>query len=308
MSVCKKWDTSVGLAFPLLIFRAYLLYDLDIVASQDEIRLDFRYMQQSPPKRHMQIARPSDAPVFFWLHIKKCGGGSVRRALAPDYTLAPRGARPVNFIQSTPDLWNDILNNFRVPLGDYQFRRALFAQRFLYPDSWNTFPRFAFVRPPVDRAVSAFFYLRMSHGPERSFVQHLEENGQAVPKDDHALFDVFLDLVRQAQASETIYQPVNLHFTTHVAPIWADVTGENGEVLLSTLYRLENMTQILQDIRTARGLPPLNPDQARPVNIRGAGLKFEPSPTQTQDIEAIYPHDMDLYENALPTFAPEMFQ
>lgn len=136
---------------------------------------------------------------LFWLHVKKSAGGTVRRLLGPHYLQAERLRKPVNFIQSDPAAWNDILNNFRIPLGEYQFRRCLFARRYLYPDSWEARLRFAFARHPVERAVSAFFYLRVPRGGQNSFVHHARKLRRPVPEKDGGLFDLFLDLVEEAR-------------------------------------------------------------------------------------------------------------
>lgn len=238
------------------------------------------------------------APPFFWLHVKKCGGGSIRRALAPHYVLAERVRKPVNFIQSPPVQWNDILNNFRVPLGAYQFRRCAFARRFLWPESWDGMLRFGFCRHPVDRAVSAFHYLARPRGGERSFVQHLAETGPPPPDDPAALFDAFLDLVAQARASDSIYRPVNLHFTTHTAPVWDDVTDDQGRLLLSHLYRLEDLGPALAEVRAQLGLPaPESP--ALPLqNARDSAEAYCPTPVQRTRIETLWPRDAALYEDA----------
>ncbi|SFE41385.1 sulfotransferase family 2 domain-containing protein [Roseivivax sediminis] len=244
-------------------------------------------------------------PPFFWLHIKKCGGGTIRRMLQPHYVLAERTARPVNFIQSPPAAWNDILNNFRVPLGAYQFRRALFARTYLYPQTWEAMPRIAFLRPPVERAVSAFHYLALPRGGERSFVQHLRETRTDIPTEDGPLFDAFLDLVQEARRSENIYRPVNLHFTTHTAPVTADVTDEAGTLLLSHLFRLEALEPVVAGMFESLGLPP--PDN-RPqrVNQADAATRYTPSPAQRRRIEQLYPGDCELFDRARTRYEPPL--
>lgn len=239
------------------------------------------------------------APPFFWLHVKKCGGGSIRRMLQPHYVLAERVHRPVNFIQSPPEQWNDILNNFRVPLGDYQFRRCAFARRFLWPDKWDFLLRFAFCRNPVDRAVSAFHYLMRPRGGERSFVQHLAEIGPPPSEESHALFDAFLDLVAEARTSSSIYHPVNLHFTTHTASVWEDVTNEQGELLISHVYRLENLQRAIDEVLMLCNLKPTGAPRATRVNSRDAQDAYSPDSEQRKRIESLWPRDFDLYESAL---------
>lgn len=74
---------------------------------------------------------------FFWLHIKKSAGITTRAFLKPYYEEVDRVNKPPSFIQSDPKQYNDILNNYRVLLGEYQFKRALFAKTYLYPNNWE---------------------------------------------------------------------------------------------------------------------------------------------------------------------------
>ncbi len=247
----------------------------------------------------MPKSLPHRLAPFFWLHIKKSAGGSVRRILAPDYDLAQRTKQPVNFIQSPRSQHNDILNNFRVPLGDYQFRRTAFAQTYLYPDCWDQLVRFAFMRPPLERCLSMFFYLARPRGGERSFVQHLQEQGHAVDIANPArLFDQFLDLVEAAQTSPSIYQPVNLHFTTHTAAVHGDVMDANGQMGLTQLFRLEDMAEAIAMVfelcQLSRSLPAELPHH----NARKDSSLFAPSPAQLRRVETLYQMDFELYESA----------
>ena len=103
----------------------------------------------------------------------------------------------MNFIQAQPEQYNAILNNFRIPLGEYQFRRSLFAKTYLYPQVWDSIVRFAFVREPISRCISAFFYLRNQVGRERSFIQEMDADALTIAQQ----FDLFLELIAQSQNS-----------------------------------------------------------------------------------------------------------
>lgn len=238
---------------------------------------------------------------FFWLHIKKCGGGSVRQALAPAYQQAERVKQPVNFIQSAPSVWNDILNNFRMPLGPYQFRRALFAKRYLYigPGEWDGMLRFAFTRSPIERAVSAFFYLSETRNYNLGFPQVLAAQGKTMPDATDKRFDIFLDMVEQSLASATFDGPLNLHFSTHVAPIWGDVTDEEGNILLSHLFKLEDFCAAIGWVRLQHGLPALPLDALPVKNQRNATFNYTPTSSQRDRITSLYPNDFELYETSL---------
>ncbi len=238
---------------------------------------------------------------FFWLHIKKCGGGSVRQALSPAYQLAERMKEPVNFIQSDSAYWNDILNNFRMPLGSYQFRRALFAKRYLYskPGQWDGMLRFAFTRDPVERAVSAFFYLSKARGYNLGFPQVLVAQGNTVPDATDKRFDLFLDIVEQSLNAATFDGPINLHFTTHVAPIWDDITDEDGNILLSHVFRLDDFHSAINWVRAQHALPPLSSDMIPVKNQREPTLNYSPSPSQRHRILSLYPKDRELFESSM---------
>lgn len=103
----------------------------------------------------------------------------------------------MNFIQAQPEQYNAILNNFRIPLGEYQFRRSLFAKTYLYPQVWDSIVRFAFVREPISRCISAFLYLRNQVGRERSFIQEMDADALTIAQQ----FDLFLELIAQSQNS-----------------------------------------------------------------------------------------------------------
>ena len=238
----------------------------------------------------------TDKKPFFWLHIKKVAGGTIRKRLSPWYVQAERVHKPVNFIQSDPSAYNDILNNFRVPLGAYQFRRADFARTFLYPETWEGMVRFAFLREPISRCVSAFHYLQKPRGGERSFVQHLIETGQPIPETMEGLFDVFLDLVESARRSASIYEPVNLHFTTHTAPVFPDVTDKKGNLLLSQLFRLEDLDAALEHVASLCGLPRPDMSLAESKNVGDADVAYVPTASQAEKVNWLYADDLLLYE------------
>jgi hypothetical protein len=98
---------------------------------------------------------------IFWLHVKKAGGTSLRDVLSPFYVLADdRYTYPKPFIASPREQWNDILNNYRIPLGKYDYKRMLFAKKHLYTEEeFCRLYKFVVVRNPYDRAVSAWKYI-----------------------------------------------------------------------------------------------------------------------------------------------------
>ena len=186
---------------------------------------------------------------FFWLHIKKSAGSSIRKLLQPYYKEVDRDKKPPNFIQSHPAEYNDILNNYRVVLGEYQFRRCLFAKNYLYKDQWDDIFSFAFSRNPTDRCLSMFYYLyRKDAGFIRNLMRSLKGsvNTRKLHFSTAFAFDAFLHNVQKARVSDSIYRPFGSHFTTHTAPVWEDITDLDGNILLKTVFRLENLVEHLR--------------------------------------------------------------
>ena len=61
---------------------------------------------------------------FFQLHIKKAAGQSMRKSLQGYYSQVNR-FKPMPFVAQGKNYWNDILNNFRIPLDDFDYKRML---------------------------------------------------------------------------------------------------------------------------------------------------------------------------------------
>ena len=239
---------------------------------------------------------------FFWLHIKKSGGITTRKLLQPHYVEVDRVNKPMTFIQAKPAQYNDVLNNYRVVLGDLQFKRALFAKTYLYKEQWDQMYSFAFSREPVDRCISMFFYLFFKN--KGSFLKQLELSLQ-IRKDHKRLgisrsfaFDVFLDLIEESQSSESIYRPVDLHFSTHTARMYPDVTDEEGKVLLTEIFRLEDLSKGINKVYTQVGIADRVEQGELRIN-KGMNRKdYQPSTTQLKKIQRLYKRDFDLYESA----------
>ncbi|WP_425409939.1 sulfotransferase family 2 domain-containing protein [Hyphococcus sp.] len=240
---------------------------------------------------------------LFWLHIRKSGGTSTRNRL-PDsvYSKTDHYYAPRCFLQSDPADWNDILNNYRVVLGEYTFRRAQFAKKFLYKDNWDDLLSFAFSREPLDRCLSMFYYVfwRNAEIGARLLdsVRIYRSTGKATLTDSRA-FDIFLDVLDECLNDEkkSIVSP-NLHFRTHISRMSLDVTDENGAVMLKRIYRLESMNGALKEILGEFGLEALPPEETKRVMNKSKQKRFTPSREQIRKVEALYKDDFDIYENA----------
>ena len=235
------------------------------------------------------------AKNFFWLHIKKSGGTSIRTILQPHYTLVDRSKKPVNFIQSKPCQYNDILNNYRVVLGEYQFKRTLFAKKFLFKEEWAQMESFAFSREPTDRVLSMYFDLFRG---KFFFLKHSRKNPKLLFSNSYR-FDFFLDCALEARDSSSIYTPLSLSFTTHTAPMFEDVTDDNGVILLKRIYRLENLERGVSEVFESCGITK-RPKQIEVRKNKNKNRKSMPlSPLQIIKIRNIYEKDFELYENAM---------
>lgn len=234
----------------------------------------------------------------FWLHIKKSAGQSAMRLLAPVYKEVERKEKPACFVQSPRQDWNGILNNHRVPLGEYQFKRSLFAKKFLYQERWDSLYKFAFVREPVDRCLSQFFYLW--HLPKRgrqarltfSMLKNFRFSGR-VEYD----FDRFLDAISTCRDSKSNYSPQDLHFQTHTAAMWDDVTDCEGNILLDDIFRVEDLRPAISEILVRFGHPPLE-TKAEIRKNQSKRAHFNLSERQRLLIEKLFAKDFDLFESA----------
>lgn len=172
---------------------------------------------------------------FFWLHIKKAGGTSFRKSFSPPYVETERGLNCKPFVALPKEEWNDALNNFRIPLGSYDYKRMLFARKFLYEkDEFEEMFKFVIVRNPYARALSAWRYLmkdRLVFHPKKLAMKYS--------------FHQFLKEVPRYWKEKK-----NRHIATHTAPIWPDITDENGKLLVDEIIKLEEFDQHIDKLNT----------------------------------------------------------
>jgi hypothetical protein len=100
----------------------------------------------------------------------------------------------------------------------------LFAKKCLYDDFDARF-KFAVVRNPYDRAVSCWRYLTASVW--RASPRYWRARSS---------FSYFLERLPDIWASRS-----DRHVATHTAPMWPDISDENGELLLDFVGRLESI-------------------------------------------------------------------
>lgn len=179
----------------------------------------------------------SNIKPFFWLHIKKCGGESFRKTFTPPYVQTDRIQNPKPFIAVPKQEWNDVLNTFKIPLGEYDFKRMLFAKNFLYSSKeFNKMFKFVIVRNPYDRAVSAWQYLMRGEQFNPKYKLMKES------------FEYFLNELPHHWKAK-----YDRHLATHTAPFWKDITDENGNLLVDHIIKLENINEEINNLNDLLG-------------------------------------------------------
>ena len=238
----------------------------------------------------------SNINKFFWIHIKKSGGQSIRQLLQPYYALTDRSRHPECFVKDNYKYWNDILNNYRIPLGKLQFRRAAFAKQHLYPTDWSKMYTFAFVREPIARCLSMYRYFsnELSSLAEKKGVKFISEA---------ARFDFFLQTIKETRKSKDNKGPCGLHFATHTNTMWNDITDQEGKLCLTKIFRLEDMMPALREVYKECGLCDENLtetvkiNQTAELNIhKSLGREFQ------REISLLYEGDFYIY-NQLYNYA-----
>jgi len=237
---------------------------------------------------------------FFWLHIKKSAGATTMKLLKPYYKEVPVKKYCPSFIQSPVELWNDILNNSRTMLGEYQFKRTLLAKEYLYKDNWSSIYSFAFSRKPTSRVISMFYYLFfINNGINRAGMYERLRKSLRYRKilfSTTGMFDTFLDLVEATRQKPNF---VSQHFACHTAQMCPDISDEGGICLLTHVYRVECLVKAVTEVFYGCNLQPPNHIDGgiRANNNLGKG-SYSPTKGQLKRIETLYGKDFEIYENA----------
>lgn len=235
---------------------------------------------------------------LFFLHIKKSAGTTVKKILGEHYSI-PNDKSPKTFIQIDPKYYNHNINRYQVRLGEYSFKRALFAKKFLYKD-FNSLYSFAFSRNPVDRVLSMFYYLHYKDGFKGYLLRNIKsfkyckEISFGIKKE----FDIFLNYIYHIHVENRIkypnFSPLDYHFATHTAPMFPDIS-ENENIILTKVFKLENINQALNEVFESCNIKKKIKIVKHNENIKKS--IFKPSANQLKKIEKIYEKDFDLYEN-----------
>lgn len=196
--------------------------------------------------------------------------------------------------------YNDVLNNYRVVLGEYQFKRCLFARKFLFNRTWDHLIKFAFSREPTDRVLSQFFYLFYRPGMRSCLRSIIRTKKPLTPtRRINYEFDSFLDMIEACRASESNFSPASLSFQTHTAEMHSDICDENGEVLLDYVFRLEHLPNGIRFIANRLGIASSGIEDHIHVNIskrKDSLVKLDQK--QKAKITKLFRNDFDIYESA----------
>ena len=114
-------------------------------------------------------------------------------------------------------------------------------KRFLYTeDEFNCMFKFVIVRNPYDRIVSAWKYEYRNHlkSPLNLFLKPK----RTITKYS---FERYLKLIPEVWKTKS-----KRHFAMHCAPIWSDITDWNGNVLVDRIYKLEDISEDIDELRS----------------------------------------------------------
>jgi hypothetical protein len=227
-------------------------------------------------------------PWFLWLHIKKAAGQSVREALSDVYVQTDRSlATP--FVALPKKEWNDNLNNYRVPLGRYDYRRLLFAKRFLFSEQFDQMFKFCVVRNPYSRALSSFLY-DLRHGG----VGNKRRRIRLVRLFPRPMFRSYLEALPTAWVNTS-----PRHRALHSAPVIPDITDENGKFLTDFVAKLESIEADIGQICDALGISHRPFPRIHASRGRIDKEAFYDSRNRRL-VERLYAEDIDLLEYSFP--------
>ena len=177
---------------------------------------------------------------FFFLHIKKCGGTSLRSSIK-NYHQIKRSDTHGQFILYNKMEYNDAINNYRIKLGPYDNKRMLFCKKYLYTEEeFNSMYKFTIVRNPLDRIISAYNYLFTNKQIYLKNVRLLKMKFN---------FDFFINSL-----DYILEEKPDRHLYTHIAPFFNDITDESGNILVDNVLKIENIDSDFKIIINKLGL------------------------------------------------------
>ncbi len=224
---------------------------------------------------------------------------AIENELAPFYTTDKNGkSRPKSFLQATENEYNALLNNHRSNLGDYYKNRAQFAKYVLYKEKWPSIYSFSFIRNPIDRVKSLFFYLHYTNNKERNPLLRYYWEYKSLGKMSFTMsksFDHFLEMVELALDSSDFSKPFGNRFLHHVNPFSNDLLDKDGTLLVNDLFDIIQIEKGLNTVFEKTGIDK-KVSAVKAKNITKNKVDFDLKPHQKQKLESIYKGDFELYE------------
>ncbi len=188
---------------------------------------------------------------FIFVHIHKTAGESVTAALEP--ALGPDDI----VLKSDFDVWLKTLGRpaYRELQGLHKHSTARAARTRLPKDVWDEYYKFAFVRDPVDRAVSLYRYVgtlaeRRDRRRGRHLWYYVTEAGR---KADPAGWEVMTAFRETDSFSDFIRHP-GTRRTPGLRPQTTFVTGWRQRPLLDFVGRFETLDEDFGHVTSALGL------------------------------------------------------
>jgi len=163
------------------------------------------------------------------------------RATLKNYHQLDRKSTHGQFMLYQKKEYNDAINNYRINLGSYDNKRMLFVKNYLYTEEeFNSMYKFTIVRNPLDRIVSAYYYLFNNRKI------YLKNKRLFRMKFDFNFFINSLDYILEHKPDRHLY--------THIAPFYNDITDESGNILLDDVHKIENIDLDFEVVKNKLGL------------------------------------------------------
>ena len=229
----------------------------------------------------------SSPPAFFWLHIKKAGGQSIRAGLSPHYVETDR--KTVRALKRvSPHERNDWINSYRQDFGRYDAHRMQFARDVAYQaEEFEAMFKFSFVRNPWDRAVSIWLHMgerKRSHSVTLgSSRKRFKDFLRTIP----SLLETSRKFSREAW---------------HAAPALPDLTDVDGQTLLVDFVgRLEHFQRDFDHVCRTIGFEPSVLPHKNRRRLNAAGPIQSPShyfydAESRRLVQEIYAGDIEFFE------------